>query len=241
MDAATRMVVDGQQAFAMIGTVLWVGLRIGAMLLAMPLFGTRAVPGRVRALVALTLSLALAPVLPPVPVWNGFDAATVLTVLRELAIGVTIGFTLRLVFEVGSLAGELISQGTGLAFAQMTDPARGGSSSVIGQWFYLLFGLLFFAANGHLALISLLMDSYKVVPIGTSLPDAHSHGRGRAQLHAAGVPGCGQPGPAADRGHAGGKPGLRRTGTRGTRAQPHPARPAGLAAAGHDDAGPVVQ
>lgn len=174
MDAATRMVVDGQQAFAMIGTVLWVGLRIGAMLLAMPLFGTRAVPGRVRALVALTLSLALAPVLPPVPVWNGFDAATVLTVLRELAIGVTIGFTLRLVFEVGSLAGELISQGTGLAFAQMTDPARGGSSSVIGQWFYLLFGLLFFAANGHLALISLLMDSYKVVPIGTSLPDAHT-------------------------------------------------------------------
>lgn len=76
-----------------------------------------------------------------------------------------------LVFEAGAMAGELVAQGTGLAFAQMSDPLRGGSSGVIGQWFYLLFGLLFFTANGHLALISLLMDSYKALPIGTSLPD----------------------------------------------------------------------
>lgn len=174
MDAATRMAIDGQQAFAIIGTVLWVALRIGAMLMAMPLVGTRAVPARIRALVAIALALALAPILPPVPVWDGFDAATVLTIARELAIGVSIGFMLRLVFEAGALAGELIAQGTGLAFAQMTDPLRGGSSGVIGQWFYLLFGLLFFTANGHLALIALLVDSYKALPIGTALPDPHA-------------------------------------------------------------------
>ncbi len=34
---------------------------------------------------------------------------------------------------------------------------------MIGQWFYLLFGLLFFTANGHLALISLLVDSYRAL------------------------------------------------------------------------------
>ncbi len=174
MDSITRMVIDGQQAFALIGNTLWVMLRIGAMLTAMPMVGSRAVPARVRAMIAIALSVALAPVLPPVPVWNGFDAATVLSVARELAIGISIGFLLRLIFEAGAMAGEMVAQGTGLAFAQMSDPLRGGHSGVVGQWFYLLFGLMFFTSNGHLALISLLVDSYKALPIGTALPDPHA-------------------------------------------------------------------
>ena len=174
MDSITRMTVDGQQAFAIIGTVLWVMLRVGAMLMAMPMVGTRAVPKRVRAMLAIALSVALAPILPPLPAWEGFDSVTVLNIARELAVGVAIGFMLRMMFEAGSMAGELIAQSTGLAFAQMSDPLRGGHSGVVGQWFYLLFGLLFFSSNGHLALISLLVDSYKALPIGTALPDPHA-------------------------------------------------------------------
>lgn len=48
MDAATQMAADGLQAFGMIGTVLWTMLRIGAVAVAMPMVGTRAVPSRVR-------------------------------------------------------------------------------------------------------------------------------------------------------------------------------------------------
>ncbi|HEY0333214.1 MAG TPA: flagellar biosynthetic protein FliR [Stenotrophomonas sp.] len=171
MDAATQMVIDGQRAFAMVGAVLWTMLRIGATLTAMPLIGTKAVPARVRVLLAAVLALALAPILPPVPAWNGFDASVVLAVARELAVGLAIGFLLRLIFEAGALAGELVSQGTGLSFAQMSDPLRGVTSGVVSQWFYLGFGLLFFTANGHLALIQLLVDSYHALPVGTALPD----------------------------------------------------------------------
>ncbi len=174
MDAATAMAIDGQQMFGMIAALLWTALRIGALLMAMPLIGTRAIPSRIRVMVALTLSLALSPMLPAPPVWNGFDAATVLSIARELAIGAAMGFMLKLVFEAGALAGELISQGTGLSFAQMSDPLRGVTSGVISQWFYIAFGLLFFAANGHLALIALLVRSYDAVPIGTALPDVQA-------------------------------------------------------------------
>ncbi len=174
MDSATGMMIDGQQAFAIIGNTLWIMLRIGAMLMAMPMVGTRAVPMRVRALLAVALSVALAPVLPPVPLFQGLDSLTVLSILREIAVGVTMGFLLRLIFEAGAMAGEMIAQSTGLAFAQMSDPLRGGSSGVIGQWFYLVFGLLFFTSNGHLAVISVLVDSYKALPVGTALPDAHA-------------------------------------------------------------------
>lgn len=171
MDPATQVVVDGQQAFGMISTLLWVALRVGALLMAVPLIGTRAIPAHIRVMAALALSLALAPLLPPPPAWQGLDAATVLSVARELAVGAAMGLMLRLVFEAGALAGELISQGTGLSFAQMSDPLRGVNSGVVAQWFYLVFGLLFFAANGHLALAALLVHSYHALPIGAALPD----------------------------------------------------------------------
>ncbi|QCO67675.1 flagellar biosynthetic protein FliR [Luteimonas yindakuii] len=174
MDAATQMAIDGQQAFGMIGTLMWTALRVGALLMAMPLIGTRAIPARIRVMVALAISLALAPLLPAPPAYTGFDAATVLSIARELAVGAAMGFMLRLVFEAGALAGELISQGTGLSFAQMSDPLRGVNSGVIGQWFYLAFGLLFFAANGHLAMVALLVHSYEALPIGTALPDVRA-------------------------------------------------------------------
>ncbi len=174
MDSATGTMIDGQQAFAIIGNTLWIMLRIGAMLMAMPMVGSRAVPARIRVLLGIALSVALAPILPPVPLFYGFDSVTVLTIARELAVGICMGFLLRLIFEAGAMAGEMIAQSTGLAFAQMTDPLRGGSSGVIGQWFYLLFGLLFFTTNGHLAVVSLLVDSYKALPIGTALPDPHA-------------------------------------------------------------------
>ena len=107
MDPATAMMIDGQQAFGMIGTVLWTMLRTGAMLMAMPLLGTRAVPARIRVLMAGALAMAISPLLPPPPQGAGIDASTVLGVARELALGVAMGFALRLVFEAGALAGEL--------------------------------------------------------------------------------------------------------------------------------------
>ncbi len=171
MDPATQMVIDGQQAFGMINALLWVMLRTGAMLMAAPLIGTRAVPVRVRVILAGALAMALAPLLPPTPGEILFNSVTVLNVFREVLVGASIGFLLRMAFEAGALAGELISQGTGLAFAQMSDPLRGVNSGVVGQWFYLAFGMIFFTLNGHLALVALLVDSYHSLPIGSALPD----------------------------------------------------------------------
>jgi len=171
MDAVTAMAVDGREAFSIIINVLWTMLRTGALLMALPLIGTHAVPKRVRVLLAGVLALAIAPLLPPPPHWNGVDAALVLDIVREITLGVLMGLTVRLAFEAGALAGTLIATGSGLAFAQMSDPLRGVSSNVVGQWFYLAFGLVFFASDGHLAVIELLVDSYRHLPIGVSLSD----------------------------------------------------------------------
>lgn len=168
MDAVTLVASDGLDLFGMFAAVLWHLLRIGAALQVLPVIGGRTIPVRARLIVALALSAAISTLLPTPPP-AAVDAATVLSVAREVAVGIAIGLMLRLAFEAGRLAGELISQGMALSFATMADPLSGASSNVMAQWFYLVFGLLFFAVNGHLALIELLADSYQALPIGTPL------------------------------------------------------------------------
>jgi len=170
MDAVTTMAVDGQVAFSIIVNVLWAILRTGALVMALPLLGTRAIPARVRAMLAGVLAVVIAPLLPPAPHWNGMDAAWVMDIAREIAIGFAMGLVVRLAFEAGALAGTLIATGAGLAFAQMSDPMRGVQSNIVGQWFYLAFGLVFFTSNGHLAVIEMLLQSYQHFPVGSALP-----------------------------------------------------------------------
>lgn len=172
MDTVTATTVDGLNLFAMLGTVLWHALRIGAALQVMPLLGGRSMPARARLITTIALAAAMSTLLPAPPV-AGVDAATVLTVLREFALGIAMGLMLRMAFEAGMFAGELVSQGMGLSFATMADPLSGASSPVVSTWFYLAFGLLFFALDAHLALVTLLFESYSALPVGAPLDDVN--------------------------------------------------------------------
>ena len=99
------------------------------------------------------------------------DDTTVLAVAREFAMGIAIGLMLRIAFEAGEVAGALVSQGMGLASATLANPVSGEASPVISQWFFLAFGLVFFASDGHLALVQLLFDSYHAMPVGAPIHD----------------------------------------------------------------------
>ncbi|MFC0677062.1 flagellar biosynthetic protein FliR [Lysobacter korlensis] len=170
MDTVTLTTIDGFNLFAMLATVLWHALRIGAALQVLPMIGGRAVPARARLITTVAIAAAMSTLLP-VPPPAAVDAATVLSVLREFAVGLSIGLVIRIAFEAGQLAGELVSQGMGLSFATMADPLSGASSPVLAQWFYLSFALIFFAVDGHLALVRLLFESYAALPIGQPIAD----------------------------------------------------------------------
>ncbi|GHA90257.1 flagellar biosynthetic protein FliR [Cognatilysobacter bugurensis] len=170
MDTVTLTTVDGLNLFGMLAAVLWHALRIGAALQVLPMIGGRSMPARARLITTVAIAAAMATLLP-VPPAAAVDAQTVLSVLREFAIGISIGLVIRIAFEAGQLAGELVSQGMGLSFATMADPLSGASSPVLAQWFYLSFALIFFAVDGHLALVRLLFESYAALPIGQPIAD----------------------------------------------------------------------
>ncbi len=170
MDTVTLTTADGLNLFGMLATVLWHSIRIGAAMQVRPAIGGMVSPRRARMLFTLVLAAALSGMLPAPPP-AAVDAATALNVLREFAIGLSIGLLIKLAFEAGMLAGQFASQGMALSFATMADPANQTQVPVLSTWFYLIFGLVFFSLNAHVALIQLLADSYRAQPIGKPLAD----------------------------------------------------------------------
>jgi flagellar biosynthetic protein FliR len=148
----------------------WPFLRIGGLVLAAPLFSAQAVPPRVRLMFALALAVALAPLLPATAALESFSAQWCLEIVRELAVGVGLGLALQLVFEAVMMAGELVSYGMGLGFAQLADPLHGASAPMLGQFYQVFTALLFFSLGGHLRLVQMLADSFQHLPAGRAAP-----------------------------------------------------------------------
>ena len=173
MDTVTLTTADGVNLFAMLATVLWHAIRIGAALQVLPAIGGNGMPRRARLILTLALAASLSTLLPAPP-QAAVDAMTALNVVREFAIGIAIGLMLKLAFEAGTLAGEFVSQGMGLSFATMADPLTDAHVPVLSHWFFLVFGLVFFTLDAHLALVKLLLDSYHAQPIGAPIADMHA-------------------------------------------------------------------
>ena len=170
MDPVTLTTAQGVNLFGLLASVLWYALRIGAAIQALPMVGGRGITARSRLVLTIAIAAALSQLLPAPPP-AGVNAATFLAVAREFAMGIAIGLMLRIAFEAGEVAGQLVSQGMGLANATLANPISGEASPVVSQWFFLAFGLVFFASDGHLALIQLLFDSYGSMPVGAPIPD----------------------------------------------------------------------
>lgn len=168
MSGPEAVIVDGQRIFDLLSAALWPFLRIGTVLMVMPLLGSAVVPRRVRFLLAAGLTLALAPLLPPSAMPEPLSADWFAAAAREVVAGVAIGLALQLAFEATAVAGELIAQGMGLAFAQMANPLSGVTGPLMSQLLLIVGGLLFFSTGLHLALVELLADSFNVVPAGSA-------------------------------------------------------------------------
>lgn len=147
-----------------LGVYFWPFIRLLALLSVAPIFYEKSIPNRARIGLALLATLLIAPQLPQVatPI---FSAPGVWLLIKQILIGVSIGFTMQLAFALFRVAGEFIGMQMGLSFATFIDPAMGGNTSVLSRFFNILATLLFLVLNGHLWLISLLADSFYVIPI----------------------------------------------------------------------------
>jgi len=142
--------------------------RILALLTIAPVFSNVGLSAQIRLVFGLAISLAIAPALPAAPTvppgsWEG-----IAVLAQQILIGTAMGLTLRIVFTAVDLAGELIGLQMGLSFASFFDPQSGSQSAAVASFMGLITSLMFLAMNGHLLMLSVLAESFRLLPIGTT-------------------------------------------------------------------------
>lgn len=139
--------------------------RILALLAAAPPFNNAALTTRVRLVLGLAIAMAVAPALPPVPAMEPASVPGLLILAQQMIIGFAMGFALRLVFSAIDLAGMMISTQMGLGFATAYDPQTTSQTPVVAELIGMLALLMFMAIDGHLMVISTLVQSFTFLPI----------------------------------------------------------------------------
>jgi flagellar biosynthetic protein FliR len=145
--------------------------RIGAMAMVMPGFGELTLSPRIRLMIALGLTVAIAPLVSAtLPAMPGSAFAVTIFIGGEVIIGIAVGLLARLVMGAIQVAGTAISYQSGLAFAQSFDPTQGTQSAVISTFLSLVAVTLIFMTDMHQLLILAMRDSYTLFMPGGEIP-----------------------------------------------------------------------
>jgi flagellar biosynthetic protein FliR len=151
----------------LLATYLYPFVRVMGYISADPVLGNRTVPIRLKIGLALAISVAIAPTLGPLPAIEPASPAGLAILAQQVFIGVAIGFAVRVILAAVEMAGQMIGLQMGLGFATFFDPQTSAQVPVIGQYLGLLAILVFLSINGHALLLSTLIESFSILPIGT--------------------------------------------------------------------------
>ena len=141
-------------------------LRLGAILMSIPIFGGKNIPIVFKAGLAISVSIILFPILELEAI-PSYDQAIPfgIGVLSEIMMGVIIGLSVNLIFSGIQLAGQLVGYQMGFAIANVMDPQTGSQTSILAGLQNMIAMLLFLAFNAHHWFLRTLVDSFRLVPI----------------------------------------------------------------------------
>ncbi len=141
--------------------------RVSGLVMTAPIFGSRNVPLRIRALLAVGLSLIITPLhwgQPPPPPNSVVELSAMLG--REAVLGLALGLAVRILFAGFQLTGQLIGQMSGMSLADVFDPSFDQSVPVFSQLLDVVALSLFLAMGGHRQVMRAFLDTFQWRPPG---------------------------------------------------------------------------
>ena len=151
-----------------IEAVALASLRMVAFLVIAPPFSYNGFPAQVKGMLAIGLAIAVAP-----RVGAGYHTADtgvfLLDMVKELAVGATLGFLVFLTFAAIQSAGSLIDLFGGFQLAQAFDPQSMINGAQFTRMFQLTALALLFATGGYQLIIGGLVRSFDAIPLATGL------------------------------------------------------------------------
>ncbi|WP_433298511.1 flagellar biosynthetic protein FliR [Actinoplanes sp. CA-030573] len=142
--------------------------RTGAWLMISPPFNSRFIPGTVKALLSIGLTLPLAPYLRgTLPSLQTSDI--IFSAVLQIFVGAALGFVTLLLFAALQAAGDMLDLFGGFTLSQAYDPLSMNQSSVFGRFYNLVAVTILFASDGHQVILRGFLQSFRTMPLNLGL------------------------------------------------------------------------
>jgi flagellar biosynthesis protein FliR len=158
--------------------------RVSPLFIFAPLFSSKMIPARARAIVALALTVGCMPVARHGHI--DLDALSFsLLMLKEVVVGLAFAYALGAMYAALQAAGALLDTLIGFSFGALVDPITGTNGGVLNQLYALIGVMIFVVINGDAWVIQGLARSYEAIPL-TDAPSLGSLVQG-AQIAFTGI------------------------------------------------------
>lgn len=138
---------------------------MGAMAFA-PIFGNITVTRRVKIILGIAVAFIMFTANPYTPLgYTTFIGYTVI-LLKEIVVGLSLGFTASLVLTVISTAGQFIDRELGFSMVSNFDQNFNTESTITAQFYNMLVMIIMLVLNLHYYILSALSDSFTLIPLG---------------------------------------------------------------------------
>ncbi|MDP1879608.1 MAG: flagellar biosynthetic protein FliR [Parachlamydiaceae bacterium] len=139
--------------------------RMFPILAMAPFFGAKVLPHSAKVVFGLSLFVIFLPQLTLVTHTDlGYNTQLIFFFLKEIFIGIVLGFIISLPFMIVQSTGIMIDHQRGGASLMVNDPTVQNQSSPLGTLFNLLLINLFFMIDGPFTVIEIISESYNMVP-----------------------------------------------------------------------------
>lgn len=157
------MSIDNTAQLTLFSLIL---MRMSGFILMNPILGRNNIPVRVKGgfIFILTMTVYSASMEEAIEIASTVEFGFLL--FKEFAAGYVIGYVMHLFFFIVSFAGYVIDYQIGLSMATVYDPQSNAQMPVTGSVYQAWLIMLFFAVDGHLALMKILLTSAEIVPYG---------------------------------------------------------------------------
>jgi len=143
-------------------------IRASFIIFFAPVIGSRLVPSMAKIALAAFLAFMAFPVKTALYLPENY-VALIITVLKEMLIGLSIGFASRLIFDGIQFGGQYVGYMMGFAVVNVIDPQSEAHMPIISQYENIIAILIFIVIGGHLWFFSAFHDSLLALPLGYHL------------------------------------------------------------------------
>lgn len=143
-------------------------LRISGLFFLMPLFSGNTINIKIRIFFGAAVTFVVFPIIPKEIASLDYNNPLLFfaLIIRELGIGVIIGYLVTLIFSVVQTASEVYSNQMGLNMMNVFDPMAQIQVPILGQFNNMFFMALFCVSGMHAKFIEVIVKTFYMYPIG---------------------------------------------------------------------------